>query len=82
MAMKKVQSFFFLDLLKKMYTALSNEGSCAIPVTAATTIYLKVFPPSTDPPVVHDHEVPILSLPKEFIDSSDWDLTTQQVTLF
>ena len=50
-----------------------------IPVTNATTIYLKVFPPSGDPPAVLDHDVPILTIAKEDIDLTDWDLTTQQV---
>jgi len=71
----------FSGLLEKMFTALNAEGSCTIPVTEATTIYLKVFPPSVDPPVVHDHDVPILTIDKEDVDLTDWDLTTQQVRL-
>ena len=62
-----------------MFVALNDEGSCTIPVTEATTIYLKVFPPSIDPPLVHDHDVPILTISKEDMDLTDWDLTTQQV---
>ena len=70
---------FFSGLLEKMYIDLNTAGCCTIPVTKATTIYLKIFPPSVDPPVVHDHDVPILTIPKQDIDLTDWDLTTQQV---
>ena len=62
-----------------MFEALNREGSCSISVTEATTIYLKIFPPVIDPPTVHDHDVPILTIAKEDVDLTEWDLTTQQV---
>ena len=69
-----------LDLLEKMFVELNSEGRCATPVNDWTTIYLKVFPPTKQPLNVEKHDVPILTFPKEDIDLSDWDLTTQQVS--
>ena len=62
-----------------MFVELNSEGMCATPVNDWTTIYLKVFPPTKQPLTVNNHDVPILTFPKEDIDLSDWDLTTQQV---
>uniref|UniRef100_H2YTV6 Nitrogen permease regulator 2-like protein n=1 Tax=Ciona savignyi TaxID=51511 RepID=H2YTV6_CIOSA len=69
-------------LLEQIFTELNNEGSCCIPVTEATSLYLKVFPPTVAPSHVYDHHVPILTVPKDSIILSEWDLTTQQILPF
>ncbi|XP_078488340.1 GATOR1 complex protein NPRL2-like [Ciona intestinalis] len=69
-------------LLKRIFTELNNEGSCSSSVRDTTTLYLKVFPPSTQPKPVHDHDVPILTVPKDYFKLDKWDLTTQQILPF
>nr|CAB3264429.1 nitrogen permease regulator 2-like protein [Phallusia mammillata] len=70
------------DMLKQMFDQLNKKGSCTISVNESTTIYLKIFPPTSLPPAVYDHHVPILCVDPEDYDANDWDLTTLQVLPF
>ena len=46
----------------------------------SNTIHLKIVSPTKDPPPVLEHHVPMFLTDKELYDSSQWDLTTQQVS--
>ncbi|ETN65389.1 tumor suppressor putative 4 [Anopheles darlingi] len=59
-----------------------NERHVATIVEGSTTIYLKIGRLKPDPPLVQDHQVPLLCRGFEDTDLDAWDLTTQQVLPF
>ncbi|XP_058127224.1 GATOR complex protein NPRL2 [Anopheles ziemanni] len=59
-----------------------NERQVATIVEGDTTIYLKIGRHKPDPPMVQDHQVPLLCRGFEDTDLDAWDLTTQQVLPF
>ncbi len=67
------------DVLKKIYEDLRDNGECTIPINQCNTIYLKAPPVSKRPPVVLDHDVPVLLLSKAEITSKIWDLTADRI---
>lgn len=65
-------------ILEKMLLELNEVGSCATRVNQATTLHLKLFPPSRIPPHIRDFHVPLILHP-HVIDTREWDLTSQQI---
>uniref|UniRef100_A0A182QPI2 Nitrogen permease regulator 2-like protein n=1 Tax=Anopheles farauti TaxID=69004 RepID=A0A182QPI2_9DIPT len=59
-----------------------NSRQVATIVEGDTTIYLKIGRLKPDPPVVQDHQVPLMCRGFEDTDLDSWDLTTQQVLPF
>eukprot|EP01103_Thecamoeba_quadrilineata_P018450 TRINITY_DN701_c0_g1_i1.p1 TRINITY_DN701_c0_g1~~TRINITY_DN701_c0_g1_i1.p1 ORF type:complete len:224 (+),score=31.84 TRINITY_DN701_c0_g1_i1:52-723(+) len=48
-----------LDIITRILSHLNSTGECIIPVDAANTIHLKIFPHISSPPPILDHEVPV-----------------------
>jgi len=67
------------DVLKKIFVDLSAKGECTIPINKCNTIFLKVFHLPKQPPVVLDHDVPVLLWSKAEISSRLWDLTADRI---
>lgn len=67
------------DVLKKIFEDLSVNGECTIPINYCNTIYLKVIRLPKQPPVVKDHDVPVLLWTKAAIASKLWDLTADRI---
>lgn len=67
------------DVLKKIYVDLCGNGECTIPINHCNTIYLKVIHLPKQPPVVLDHDVPVLLWSKNEIQSKLWDLTADRI---
>jgi len=67
------------DVLKKIFEDLSAKGECTILINHCNTIYLKVVRLRRQPPVVHDHSVPVFLWSKTAIESKLWDLTAHRV---
>jgi len=67
------------DVLRKIYEDLSAKGECTILINHCNTIYLKVVRLPKQPPVVHDHSVPVFLWSKTAIESKLWDLTAHRV---
>jgi len=67
------------DVLKKIFEDLSANGECTIPINHCNTIYLKIVRLPKQPPVVHDHSVPVFLWTKGAIESKLWDLTAHRI---
>lgn len=65
-------------VLNKVLTDLNANKSTTI-VEGETTIHLKIISHFSDPPLIHDHLVPMLNDKFKDIPRESWDLTTQQV---
>nr|XP_039255729.1 GATOR complex protein NPRL2-like isoform X1 [Styela clava] len=70
------------NILRDMLEELNTKGSCCTRVNDNTTLFLKVFPPTTLPPVVKDHDVPILMVSIDEFMPGGWDLTTERILPF
>ncbi|XP_071082771.1 GATOR1 complex protein NPRL2-like [Haliotis cracherodii] len=66
-------------IITSILTDLNKYGNCAIPIRESCTIYLKVAPCISDPPLVQDYDVPILVRDRESVMGFPLDLTTQQI---
>ncbi|XP_071810529.1 GATOR1 complex protein NPRL2-like [Asterias amurensis] len=71
-----------LGILTDLLSQLNQHGKCSIPINESNTIHLKIVSPTKDPPPVLEHHVPMFLTDKESYDSSQWDLTTQQILPF
>ncbi|XP_053205225.1 GATOR complex protein NPRL2-like [Panonychus citri] len=69
-------------IMAQIRDKLTANRSCELPITASTTIYLKVARVRPKPDPVEDHDVPIFLTSEGSIVPSEWDLTTQQVISF
>lgn len=50
-------------------------------VDESNTIHLKLIQLRKDPPIVQEYDVPVFAQCKDHFIKSQWDLTTQQVSL-
>ncbi|XP_022101188.1 GATOR complex protein NPRL2-like isoform X2 [Acanthaster planci] len=67
------------SILADLLSQLNSNGKCSIPINESNTIHLKIVPPTKDPPAVLEHHVPMFLTDKNAFDSSQWDLTSQQI---
>ncbi|XP_053678345.1 GATOR complex protein NPRL2 [Anopheles nili] len=70
-----------INLFSCILSDLNNRQVATI-IEGDTTIYLKIGHLKKDPPVVHDHQVPLLCYGFESSNLDTWDLTTQQLLPF
>ncbi|CAG5132623.1 unnamed protein product [Candidula unifasciata] len=70
----KVSSF-----LTEVLNGLNLEGRCNIYMAKSCTVHLKVAATIHEPIAVEDHDVPVLTAPREIVMKHQWDLTTQQI---
>lgn len=69
-----------LQLVFPPFYTRKTRGKLILRTDDANTIYLRIFPQLSEPPVVMEHHVPVIV---DEIDSSmvrDWDLAIQQVS--
>lgn len=65
-------------VLNKVLQDLNDKKVTTI-VEGETTIYLKIVSHQNDPPIIHDHLVPLIRPEFQKMPNDSWDLTTQQV---
>lgn len=70
------------DILPTVLEALNSRGEGVIPLTADTTLCLKLFPWLPPPPPVEDHQVPVRIRDLDALVAKDWDLTLQRISGF
>ncbi|TYZ61759.1 hypothetical protein PybrP1_001085 [[Pythium] brassicae (nom. inval.)] len=71
-------------ILPQILSDLLLTGECTIPVNAANTINLKLFPKLQDPSPVFDYQVPVAIRDLRLLleNSAEWDLALQQIVPF
>jgi hypothetical protein len=60
----------------------SNKFFVRFTVDEANTIDLKLFPMYDDPPIVNDHEVPVLIVDLSGYVDKHWDMTMRRILPF
>uniref|UniRef100_T1IUN9 Nitrogen permease regulator 2-like protein n=1 Tax=Strigamia maritima TaxID=126957 RepID=T1IUN9_STRMM len=70
------------NILQQILHDLNKIGHCVIPIDEANTIHLRVVEIHDDPVDVHDHQVPVFTVPRSSFNPVHWDLTTQQILQF
>ena len=66
------------EMLSRVYVDMNNDGKCLL-VHGENSLQLSVISMGSDPPVVKDFDVPILTVINQKFDSDQWDLTTTQI---
>lgn len=67
-----VKLLFVIKGLLLCFVSVSDESN---------TIHLKLIQLRKDPPIVQEYDVPVFAQCKDHFIKSQWDLTTQQVSL-
>ncbi|XP_012935060.1 GATOR complex protein NPRL2 [Aplysia californica] len=67
------------EFLQEVLDGLNSNGSCNINMAESCTVHLKLATTIHEPIAVGDHDVPILTVPKDVVMRHQWDLTTQQM---
>ncbi|CAL1534555.1 unnamed protein product, partial [Lymnaea stagnalis] len=71
---KKVTEF-----LRKVLNGLNQDGCFHINMANTCMVHLKLAVTIHEPISVEDHDVPILTAPRDVVMKHQWDLTTQQI---
>ncbi|KAK9722606.1 Nitrogen permease regulator 2 [Basidiobolus ranarum] len=69
-------------IIEQLLEDLNNYCECQIPINAANTINLKLFPTYPNPPSVSDYQVPVCTVNLETLADLAWDMTMQKVIKF
>ena len=67
-------------LMEKVYYQLNDKNKAIVQV-GRYMLNLKVVPNKPDPPSIHDWNVPVLLIDRNF-EKDDWDLTTKEILPF
>ena len=68
-------------MLEQVYTDMNNQGRSVV-VYGQNSLQLSVIDLGSDPPLVFDHQVPLLSVDTDYFHPDQWDLTTTQILPF
>ncbi|KAI9597334.1 nitrogen permease regulator 2 [Syncephalis fuscata] len=66
-------------LMGQAYEDLNSMKECLIPIDPSHTVNLKLFPVLSQPPLIKDYVVPILTAPVERLDLDNWDITARKI---
>jgi hypothetical protein len=67
------------SFLAEVLNGLNSEGSCNINMAKSCTVHLKLAATIHELISVEEHDVPVLTVPREVVMKYQWDLTTQQI---
>ncbi|KAI8053443.1 nitrogen permease regulator 2 [Syncephalis plumigaleata] len=66
-------------LMGQAYEDLNTMKECLIPIDQSHTVNLKLFPVLSQPPLIKDYVVPILTAPTDRLELDSWDITARKI---
>ena len=70
------------SVLEQIMTDINSYHECRIVIDEENTLDLKLFPDLKSPPLIYDHQVPILVQNLDTLIDKHWDLTIQHIIPF
>ncbi|KAJ3018989.1 Nitrogen permease regulator 2 [Thoreauomyces humboldtii] len=67
------------NILEQILEDLNSYAECQIPINDSSVVNLKLFPKYPDPPTVHDHLVPVLTVSLAPVLDKHWDMTLRRI---